>query len=177
MAQAVVLPLLGIRLTETARLLGISPGWVSKLRKRFIGGERLEADAAPRGGRFHSYQTPDEETEFLKPYLETAQSGGVLIVPPLKADWEKRLGRPIALSTVYRMLHRHGWRKLAPDKRHIQADVAAQQEWKKNCPSGSPRLSATGKSKDRSGRCFRMKPALDASRIPATAGAPSRYAP
>ncbi|WP_425286994.1 winged helix-turn-helix domain-containing protein [Nitrosomonas communis] len=30
------------------------------------------------------------------------------------------------------MLHRHGWRKLAPDKRHPKADVLAQDEWKKN---------------------------------------------
>ncbi|HQT31814.1 MAG TPA: transposase [Thiobacillus sp.] len=27
----------------------------------------------------------------------------------------------MALSTVYAMLHRHGWRKLAPDKRHPQS--------------------------------------------------------
>ena len=151
MAQAVVLPLLGMSVTETARMLGISPGWVSKLRGQFIGGKRLEADEAPRGGRFHSYQTLDEETAFLKPYLETAQTGGVLVVPPLKAEWEKRLGRPIALSTVYRMLHRHGWRKLAPDKRHLQADAAAQEQWKKNSPSGSARSSVIGKPKDRSG--------------------------
>jgi transposase len=151
MAQAVVLPLQGLSVTETARILGISPGWVSKLRGQFIGGKRLEADEAPRGGRFHSYQTPPEEAEFLKPYGEAAETGGVLVVPPLKAEWEKRLGHSIALSTVYRMLHRHGWRKLAPDKRHPKADAAAQEQWKKNSPSGSPRWSTTGKPKDRSG--------------------------
>jgi Winged helix-turn helix len=29
-------------------------------------------------------------------------------------------------------LHRHGWRKLAPDKRHPKSDPQAQEEWKKN---------------------------------------------
>ncbi|MCW5260682.1 hypothetical protein D5045_10795 [Verminephrobacter eiseniae] len=32
------------------------------------------------------------------------------------------------------LLHRHGWRKPAPDKRHPQSDPLAQQEWGKNAP-------------------------------------------
>jgi len=34
------------------------------------------------------------------------------------------------LST-YNLLHRHGWRKPAPDKRNSKTDVAARIEWKK----------------------------------------------
>ena len=63
--------------------------------------------------------------------LLDAVHGGVLVVPPLKQALEARLGRPVALSSVYRLLHRHDWRKLAPDKRHPEADGAAQEAWKK----------------------------------------------
>jgi hypothetical protein len=34
-------------------------------------------------------------------------------------------------STVYRMLARHGWRKLAPRPRHRKADAVRQQAFKK----------------------------------------------
>jgi Winged helix-turn helix len=36
------------------------------------------------------------------------------------------------LSSVYRMLARHGWRKLAPDTRHPDGDPQAREDWKKN---------------------------------------------
>ncbi len=41
------------------------------------------------------------------------------------------MGRPVALSTVYRMRHRQGGRKLAPDQRHPKADPVAREAWKK----------------------------------------------
>jgi hypothetical protein len=45
----------------------------------------------------------------------------------------------LAASTVYRMLDRHGWRKLVPRPRHPKADVAAQAAFKKTPPIGTPR--------------------------------------
>jgi len=39
-------------------------------------------------------------------------------------------------STVYRMLARQGWRKLAPRPRHPRSDIQAQEAWKKNSPAG-----------------------------------------
>ena len=152
MAQAVVLPLVyGLNIKDTARVLGVSPGWVSQLRGRFLRGERIAADAVPRGGRYHAYQGKQEEAEFLQPYLESARQGGMLTVPPLKVALEERLGRSIALSTVYRMLHRHDWRKLAPDKRHPRADPEAQEQWKKNSPITSSRSRKIGRPKVPSG--------------------------
>ena len=59
--------------------------------------------------------------------------GGVVIVPPLKPVIEAKLGKPLALSTIYAMLARHGWRKVAPDKIHPKSDPDAQEDWKKNC--------------------------------------------
>ncbi len=32
------------------------------------------------------------------------------MVPPLRAELEQGVGRPLAVSTVYAMLHRDGWR-------------------------------------------------------------------
>jgi transposase len=74
--------------------------------------------------------TAEQERELLAPFLERASTGGFLVVGQVKAEIEARLGRSMVLSSVYNLLRRHGWRKLAPDKRHPQSDPLAQQEWK-----------------------------------------------
>jgi transposase len=59
----------------------------------------------------------------------------MLVVAPLRAALAKALGRPVAHSVVYRLLARHGWRKVAPDTRHPKSDTQEQEQWKKNCPA------------------------------------------
>ena len=70
----------------------------------------------------------------MEPFFEQAQGGGVWVLNTIKHALEQRLDRKVALSSVYNLLHRHGWRKLAPDKRHPKTDGVAQEQWKKNSP-------------------------------------------
>ena len=135
LAQSMLLPLLGFSLSETAQALGQSVPTVSRLRRDFLA--RQGGDSLPRnqwGGRRHAYWSPEEEQAFLKPFLEEAEKGGILVVPPLHRALEEQLGRTVPPSTVYRMLHRHGWRKVAPDKRHIKGDTEVQETFKKTTP-------------------------------------------
>jgi hypothetical protein len=67
--------------------------------------------------------------------LAGAAQGAVLVIPGLNEKIESQLGHSVCLSSVYRMLARHGWRKLAPDAQHPQGNAQAREEWKKNsCP-------------------------------------------
>ena len=93
----------------------------------------------------------EQERELLAPSLERASTGGILVVGQVKTEIEARLGRSMALSSVYNLLHRHGWRTLAPDRRHPQSDPRAHKEWKKNSPSGSPKSARSAPAKPRSG--------------------------
>ena len=70
----------------------------------------------------------------LDEVLREASEGGVLVIPRLKPLIEARLGKTLALSSVYRLLARHGWRKLAPDTQHPRGDPARREDWKKNSP-------------------------------------------
>ena len=79
------------------------------------------------------------------PFLEQAATGGVLVVGQIKVALDARLGREAALASVYNLLHRHDWRKLAPDKRHPQSDLLAQEDWKKNSPKRSAKSAKTGR--------------------------------
>jgi transposase len=146
-AQAVVLPLdYGLSLADTAQVIGVSPGWACQLRRRFMHGQLAgAADAPTAGGRKHQNMSLQEEREFLAPFLEQAATGGVLVVGQVKAALDKRLGREVALASAYNLLHRHNWRKLAPDKSHPQSDPLAQEEWKKNSPKRSPPSAKTGR--------------------------------
>ena len=145
-AQAVVLPLdCGLSLQQTALALGVSAGWACQLRRRFMQGHIAGSEDAPRpGGRKRQNMTVEQEREFLEPFLEQAAQGGVLVVGQIKSALDQRLGRQVALASVYNLLHRHGWRKLAPDKRHPQSDSQAQEEWKKNSQRRSPKSARTG---------------------------------
>lgn len=141
MAQALLLPLkFGLSLDDAGVVLGVSKSWTLRLRKRF---GRLQSGAEQpktrQGLRNRARMTFDAEAALLAPYIEHAKQGGVVTVPPLKTQIEAALGCRMALSTVYAMLHRHGWRKLAPDKQHPQSDPVAQEEWKKNSPETSSR--------------------------------------
>ena len=151
-AQAVVLPLAhGLSLAQTARVIGRSVVWTCRLRNRFFAGETVGDGQRERpGGRRRENLSVERERELLEPFLDRARTGGILVAPQIKAELEAALGRTIALSSVYNLLHRHGWRKLAPDKRHPQSDPAAQEAWKKNSPKPSRRSPPPGRGRTRS---------------------------
>ena len=135
-AQAVLFPaLLGATLEQTASLLGVGRATVPRLQARFR--ERCRTDCpVPRrhGGRRNVLMSLEEERAFLAPWAEQAESGGVLVISVLWAALAQRLGRPVAASVAYRLLARHGWRKVAPDTRHPKSDPQIQEDWKKNSP-------------------------------------------
>ncbi len=59
-----------------------------------------------------------------------------------RAEYEQRIGKSVAQSTIYRLLARHGWCKVVPCPRHPGADVAAQGAFEKTAPGGTPRGQA-----------------------------------
>jgi hypothetical protein len=156
-AQAVVLPLrFAMSLAQTAKVTGLSIGWVSKQRNRFIQGKAVGDGTVPAcGGRRRQNFTLEEEAAVLNPFLKQAREGGILVVGQIKHHLEEALGRPMSLSFIYTLLHRHDWRKLAPDKRHPQSDPVAQEEWKKtprNAQKPLQRLARPAHPIDISGR-------------------------
>jgi len=150
-AQAVVLPLEhGLTLEQVAKVIGRSVRRTSEIRSEFIqrGGPRPEGRSRS-GGRHRENLAPEEEAQFLAPFIDEAKAGGILVVSKIKADLDKRLGRAVALASVYNLLHRHGWRKLAPDKLNAKTDVDAQVEWKKNSRKRSPKSTGSGRTRGR----------------------------
>jgi len=142
--QAVVFPLVsGMSTQETARAIGRSPRWVTSARNEFIRNAGIMKKKSKKI-RNRAHMTKDEEEAFLMSFFENARQGGILVVSEIHKVLEQRLERKVALATAYNLLHRHGWRKLAPDKRNVAADVHAQEEWKKNFPLASRKSKKNG---------------------------------
>ena len=148
--QAVIFPLAyGFSTQKTALAIGRSPRWVTTARNDYIkhlGTIHTEVKKI----RNNAHMSIIEEAEFLAPFLEKARCGGILVVNDIHRALEKHLEHKVALATAYNLLHRHGWRKLAPNKRNIAADLQAQEDWKKNCRIDLPKSKRNGTSQGRS---------------------------
>lgn len=124
---------LGLDAANTAELLGTSRSTL--FRSRSIIRNQVDTPKKPWGGRRRYSLSLEEEREFLASFEAEAGAGGVISAPPIHVALIKRLEHVTSPSTTYRMLARHGWRKVQPDTKHPKNGQASQEEFKKNSRS------------------------------------------
>ncbi len=122
---------LGASAKDIAQVVGWTTGTVRVMHSQYAKDGDAFFDVSRRGGRHRQNMTEAQEAEFLGPFFDRAMAGGILVASEIKHAYEAILGHEVAESTVYRMLARHGWRKIAPRPRHPKADPAAQAAFKK----------------------------------------------
>jgi transposase len=122
---------------QIATMLGVSTQavwlWLGQYNRQ--GPERLNRPG--RGGRRWGFLSLEQEDELLTMFRDHAQSGKVLTARQLHAQVNRAVGREVSLAYVYRLLHRHDWRKLGPRPRHVKADPAVQEAFKKTSRTSS----------------------------------------
>lgn len=132
-AQAILVPaLLGTSLEATAAVLGVGRATVPRLQAYF--GAEVSTQPMARkvwGGRRHALLSVAEEEAFVAKWRAQAEAGELVVLSAVRVDLEKQLGRQVASEVFYRLMHRHRWRKVAPDTRHPKSDPVQQEEWKK----------------------------------------------
>lgn len=121
--------------SEIALHTDVSVATVHSVVSRYnrFGPEAIEGHE--HGIRRRCYLSKEEEAEFLKPFLEVAPTGEICVAGPLKEALEKLLDHPVHHSTVYRMLHRNGWREIVPRPAHPEAKEETQEAFKKTSRS------------------------------------------
>ena len=107
--------------------------WVSQYNKR--GPQALERKG--RGGRRWGYLLWTQEEALLASLYEQASQGSVITAPSLLPQIQEATGRAVSLDYVYKLLHRHRWRKVGPRPRHVKANPARQEAFKKNSRNSS----------------------------------------
>ena len=107
----------GKTLEEISRATGFHRSHISNLiRQYFEKGLASVSEKRYTGNRRN--MSIDEEKAFLEPYRERAEQGQMLDVREIAAAYEKRVGHRIGKGQIYRVLQRHGWRKVMPRSRH-----------------------------------------------------------
>jgi transposase len=122
---------------QIATALGWQVDSVRQVHSDYLRHGEAVLRSKPVGGRHHQNLTREQEQELLAPFLEPAAKGGVLVVAPVQAAYEQKVGRPVHHSVVYRALHRQGWRKIMPRPQHPKASEEAREAFKKSYPTWS----------------------------------------
>ena len=135
---------LGSSAAQIAQLLGWATTTVHVIHSRWAKEGDAVFDIKRRGGRRNQYLSLEQERELLAPFTERAKAGSMLKVQDIQQAYEARTGRQVAASTMYRLLDRHGWRKVVPRPQHPKADPAAQAAFKKTVHHGTPGDQAPG---------------------------------
>lgn len=122
---------LGLSADQVATAIGWHPSSVRKLQSLYLREGSKALKRTGRGGRRRQNLTLEQEQNLLQKFLYQSELGGILEVSQVKAAYEQAAGHRVPKSTVYRMLARHGWRKIAPRPRHPKSDATLQAEFKK----------------------------------------------
>ena len=136
---------LGLPAAPVATALGWHLGSVYNLQSRYLHDGSATLMGVGRGGRRQALLTEEQETQLLSAFASLAGQGGALEASRLRRTYEEKVGAKVARSTVYRLLARHGWRKLVPRPYHPDASRKQQEAFKKSCadecapkPHGKP---------------------------------------
>jgi len=120
----------GLTAAAIGEIVMLSACWVKEIHSNFRK-YGMDSIKDKRGGRYRENMSIEEERNLLAEFEEQSKSGNLVVVGKIKSAYEKKVGKEVAESTIYRMLERHGFRKIVPYKRHPKVDKEAQDVFKK----------------------------------------------
>lgn len=115
---------------KVGEIVGIHTASVWRIWSRYLHGGMRAVVGEKRGGRYRASLTEKEEKAILKPFEKRAAQGQVVTIREVYEAVCRKRGMKTAPSTTYRLLHRHGWRKVAPRLRHPKGNVERQEHFK-----------------------------------------------
>jgi len=124
----------GLTNDEIAQKLDTSNKMVSQWVSAYINNGGISALLPKERIGMHRNLSIEEEKEFLSAYTKQAEAGQIIDLNELKAAYIEKVGHSIGGSQIYRMLERHGWRKVMPRSKHPQkaSDEAIEASKKLN---------------------------------------------
>ena len=128
----------GMRNDEIALRTGYNKRYVTTLMGQY---KKQGLDEFIRIKQTSHYRnmTESEEAEVLAECEKEAQDGHILTAAEVQAKLEERLGRESGHNYAYRVMKRHGWRKVMPRSRHPKAATKEEQDSSKKLKLCTPR--------------------------------------
>jgi len=124
----------GLDAERIADMVGLHVQTIRNLHSAYLRDGEAALHGQGAGGRRQALLSLEEEEALLAELEEAGQRGALLEVHRVQQAYAERVGKAVARSTVYRLLHRHGWHKLAPRPHHPQGNEAQIQGFKKTSP-------------------------------------------
>lgn len=124
---------LGMSSQDIAPLVGLHEGSVRRIWQHYLD----EGDGALLGehrgkARGNAHLTLAKEKSILHPLIRKAERGQLITIRAVHAAVCKNVGKDVNLSTTYRMLSRHGWRKIVPLPTHPKGNPHAREQFQES---------------------------------------------
>ena len=133
--QALHMRGLGKSNEEIGAILDYNPKYIDELVSKFkkLGIDAIIIDKRTSNNRRMSYT---EEMSFLEEFVEISEAGQIITVENILRKFEEVTGKKSHTSTIYKLLKRHGWRKVKPRPRHpgkaSEEEIASSKKLTKN---------------------------------------------
>ena len=121
----------GLTVKEIATSLDLHPASIPKICTRYRR-SGLEEFARNKYTSHNRNLSHEQEETVLKEAEKMAEKGQMLTVRDIKEALDKAVGHETEPSYVYKVLKRHGWRKVIPRSKHPKAADPEAVEASKN---------------------------------------------
>lgn len=116
---------------QIAQSTGYAPTTVRDIQTRFF----REGECALINRKKHrerrQYMKREQEKAFLEKFAQSALAGELVSVADIQDAYEKEIGRQVYTTTIYGLLRRHEWRKVAPRPKHPKSEAKERERFKK----------------------------------------------
>ena len=102
---------------EIADEVGFKEAYIPQLTAKYVAGG-IEAISGNHYGGNRRNITVEKEVELLEEFREKAAAGQMIDISEIKSRYEEMVGHRIGRGQIYRVLHRHNWRKVLPRSKH-----------------------------------------------------------
>ena len=99
---------------EIARDTGVSVTTVRRVISTYNRLGLAAIETPGKGGRRHEYMSLEQERSFLQPFFARAAQGEIATAEAIQRAFEAEVKHAVHITSIYRLLDRHGWRKLVP---------------------------------------------------------------
>ena len=121
-----------MQLEEISVITGYNAKYISQLISKYIKSGLGEMQNKKREAN-RRHLSFEEEKELLTEFLKQAENGQMLVVDDIRKAYSEKVGKKTSKNGIYKVLARHGWRKVMPRSKHPnKASEEAIEAYKKN---------------------------------------------
>ena len=121
-----------IKTKDIAKMVGYNKASINNIVSRYFKEGLASMIGENRKGGNKRYLSENESAKLLKTFEKQSDSGHMLVISDIKKAYEKKIGKEVPCSTIYRMVARQKWRKIMPRSKHPKSKPEEQEAYKKN---------------------------------------------